>query len=112
MPKRKPSLSPEAIESVAARFKLLSSPSRLRILNALMNGPLGISELLEETGLEQSNLSRHVAALERGRCVTRTRDGQSVIVEIADPSLATLCELVCGSLAEQAAEVHAVFRRL
>lgn len=118
MPKRnrtrqtRKGMPPEAVESVAARFQLLSSPSRLRILDALMEGPLGLSELLERTGLEQSNLSRHVAALERGGCVTRTREGQSVMVAIADPSLGKLCDLVCGSLRDQAAEVHATFRRV
>lgn len=110
--RRKSPMPPEAIEGVAARFKLLSSPSRLRILDALMDGPLGLSELLELTGFEQSNLSRHVAALERGGCVTRTREGQSVIVEIADPNLKKLCDLVCGALRDRAAETHAAFRRL
>ena len=102
-------LPPEAVQAVAERFRLLSSPSRLRILDALMSGPLGLGEIAAFTGLEQSNLSRHVAALERGGCVRRSRAGQAVIVEIADPTLAQLCELVCGALREEAAAAHAAF---
>ena len=71
-----------------------------KILNSLMNGPLGMSELEEQTGLEQSNLSRQVTELERGGCVVRLREGRSVRVEIADPSLRDLCELVCGALTD------------
>lgn len=103
-------LPPEAIEGVAARFRLLSAPSRLRILDALMDGPSSMTALIARTGLEQSNLSRHVAALERGGCVLRSRDGKSVVVEIVDPTLKELCDLVCGALREQAAEAHAAFR--
>jgi DNA-binding transcriptional ArsR family regulator len=92
---------------VAARFRLLGAPSRLGILNALMGGPLGMAALARATGLEESNLSRQVAELERGGCVRRTRRGRSVEVEISDPSLKALCEVVCGALrtrAERAAD--------
>ena len=93
-----PLLPPEALDAVAARFRVLSSPSRLRILNALMDGPLSVGELVRATGLEQSNLSRHVSALEERGCVARRRDGQRVQVEVVDPSLKLLCEVVCGGL--------------
>ncbi len=69
--KAAPLLPASALEAAARRFQTLSSPSRLRVLNALMNGPLSIGALTEATGLEQSNLSRHVAALEQSGCVER-----------------------------------------
>ncbi len=87
------------LEAVARRFRTLGVPSRLRILNSLMGGPQGMAELEEATGLEQSNLSRQITELEREGCVTRLRSGRTVKVEIADPSLRELCELVCGVLA-------------
>jgi DNA-binding MarR family transcriptional regulator len=68
-----------------------------------MAGPLGMAELEEATGLEQSNLSRQVTELEREGCVTRVRSGRTVEVEIADPSLHELCDMVCSALAERAA---------
>ncbi len=90
------------LAAAAARFRLLGTPSRLRILDALMAGARGMGALAAATGLEASNLSRQVAELERGGCVRRVRRGREVRVEIADPSLAGLCALVCGSLREQA----------
>jgi len=105
MPRRKTkTLLPEhLLEAVARRFRVLAVPSRLRILNALMNGPLGMSELEELTDIEQSNLSRQVSELEREGCVVRRRNGRSVDVEIADPTLRELCDLVCGALDAQSA---------
>lgn len=95
------------LEAVARRFRALGSPSRLRILNALMDGGLTVGELVAATGLEQSNLSRQVAELEREDCVTRSREGRHVRVEIADETLYALCDLVCGALRDQAAAEHA-----
>ena len=100
--KRRAALPEHLLEGVARRFRTLGVSSRLRILNALMDGPLGMSALEELTGLEQSNLSRQVTELEREGCVARRRDGRWVEVEIADPSLRDLCDLVCGALTEQA----------
>jgi len=66
-----------------------------------------MAELAEATGLQQSNLSRQVTELERAGCVARERVGREVKVQIADPTLAKLCELVCGSLQRQADEERA-----
>jgi hypothetical protein len=48
-----------------------------------------------------------VTELERAGCVARVRDGREVTVQIADPMLAKLCELVCGALQRQANEERA-----
>ena len=108
--KRHQPLSEAQLEAVARRFRTLGVASRLRVLNALMDGPLAMSALVEATGLSQSNLSRQVTELELAGCVARRRDGRLVTVEIADPTLAQLCELVCGSLQQQASDAHASLR--
>jgi len=95
-------LPEELLEGVARRFRALGVPSRLRILNVLMGGPQSMSALEEHTGLEQSNLSRQVTELERAGCVVRARAGRTVEVEISDPTLRELCELVCGALEDEA----------
>jgi DNA-binding transcriptional ArsR family regulator len=100
--KAKQAIPKHLLEPIAQRFRTLGVASRLRILSALMNGPLGMSELENATGLEQSNLSRQVTELEREGCVERRRAGRAVEVEIADPSLRDLCSLVCGALTERA----------
>ena len=95
-----PPMSDELIQAVAARFRLLGAPSRLKILNAVLDGPRTMTELQDLTGLEQSNLSRRVGELEAGGCVVRRRQGRQVVVEPADGSMQQLCSLVCDSLKE------------
>lgn len=106
-----PPLSVAQLELVAARFRALAVPSRLRVLNALMAKALSMNELAAATGLQQSNLSRQVTELERAGCVARERQGREVVVAIADPTLRQLCELVCGSLLAQAEAERARLRR-
>jgi DNA-binding transcriptional ArsR family regulator len=91
-------LPPDFLVAAAARFRALSVAARLRILDALMAGPETIGGLVRATGLEQSNLSRHVAALERAGCVRREPRGRTVVVSVSDPTLRRLCEVVCRPL--------------
>ena len=107
--KRHAPLTEAQLEAIARRFRTLGVASRLRVLDALMAGPLSMSDLATATGLSQSNLSRQVTELDG--CVTRERQGREVQVGIADPTLKKLCELVCGSLEQRASEAHASLRR-
>ncbi len=59
---RKP-LSTEQLGLIAERFKALSEPSRLEILNTLREGERTVSEILEATGLGQANVSKHLQLL-------------------------------------------------
>jgi len=94
-------LSDEAIELVAARFRVLGEPSRLRILQSLRNGELNVSQLVEVTGSTQGNTSRHLQALADAAILGRRREGSNVFYFIADPGIFDLCDAVCGSLQRQ-----------
>lgn len=98
MAKNHTALSEEAIELVAARFRVLGEPSRLRLLQSLRKSELSVSDLVEATGLTQANASRHLQALAEAGIVGRRREGPSVIYFIADTGIFDLCEIVCGSL--------------
>lgn len=94
-------LSDKTLELVAGRFRLLSEPTRLRILQSLRDEEASVSELVERVGLQQANVSKHLQHLHRSGLVERRREGLQVYYRIADPSIFALCELVCGSLEEQ-----------
>ena len=96
-------LSEEALRQVAERFRALSDPSRLRLLNVLMGGERTVQELVDATGLGQANVSRRLALRRRAGVVSRRPEGRRAWYRIADPSIERLCALVCGSLAEQRA---------
>jgi DNA-binding transcriptional ArsR family regulator len=95
---------PEAlVELVAQRFRVIGEPMRIRVLDALRDGPLTINELTEALGASQQNVSKHVGVLAQAGIVARERDGNRVRCSIADDTIFELCELVCGGLRQQVA---------
>lgn len=94
-------LSPEALVYVADFFKVLSEVSRLQIVCCLKSGSKNVTQIMEETGLGQANVSKHLKLLAQAGIVSRTQVGVSVYYEIANPFLFELCDLVCHSLLSQ-----------
>ena len=91
-------MSDELTELVAERFKALSDPGRVRLLNALRDGERSVGELVEETGLTQANVSKHLARLRDLGFVTRSRDGLHINYRLADRDILKLCDLMCGRI--------------
>ena len=90
---------PQLVEQAAERFRLLSDPTRLRLLNELDdNDELAVGELAERAGVGISNTSKHLHQLERQGIVAKRRSGTTILYRIADPTLAELCDLVCSGL--------------
>jgi len=98
-------LSERALELIAHRFKLLSEPTRLRLLQLLMTGEKSVNELVGAINTTQANVSKHLGILADGGLVARRKVGVSIIYRIADPSIITLCDLVCTSLQARGEEV-------
>lgn len=94
-------LSDQALELVAARFRMLGEPMRLKLLRALLNGEKTVSELMEETKGTQANVSKHLNLLTQAGLLGRRKEGLNVYYSIADESIFELCQIVCGQLQEQ-----------
>lgn len=89
---------------IAERFKVLSEPARLQILNTLRGGERTVTELVELTGIKQANVSKHLQVLFAVGFVTRRKVGLHVYYAIADSDVFELCHLVCGRLETQAGD--------
>lgn len=103
-------LTPDVLAAVADRFKVLAEPARLRVLNALRNGPRHVSALMDETGLNQANLSKHLQLLHAHGFVARRREGLFVYYEIADRTVFAVCDILCGQLERRLALDRSRFR--
>lgn len=99
-----PVLSDQALDLLAARFRALSDPTRLRILNTLMRGENSVGELVESTGLEQPSVSRHLIVLRREGILARRAEGNRAYYRIEDPTVTRLIRLVCGGLVDRLSE--------
>ena len=87
-------LSPVQMEEVAALFKVLGEPMRLRILQAVCKEPRSVNEIVEATGSTQANVSKHLALLSAAGILRREKDGQRVFYSVREPLIVRLCELV------------------
>ena len=96
-------MAPEALEFIAARFRVLSEASRLKLILALEEGERNVSWLVETTGLNQANVSRHLQTLTDAGILGRRKQGPNVIYYVADESMFKLCDHTCGSLQGQRA---------
>lgn len=70
----------------------LGDPSRLRVLEALRDGPLSAGEIVDRTGLSQPNASMHLHCLAECGLVTWQRDGRFVHYRIADKRVVRLLD--------------------
>ena len=87
-------VAPKEFEQVAARFKLLGEPMRLRILQAVCKEPRSVNGIVAATGSTQANVSKHLALLAAGGVLTRKKEGQCVYYGMKDQLVVKLCELV------------------
>jgi len=106
---KKKKMSTAQLGAVSRLFAVLSEPSRLILLQALHDGPLNVSQLVEACGMKQANVSKHLGVLHDHRLVKREREGISIRYEIADPMIFALCNLVCGKMERDAKCAAALF---
>jgi len=94
-------LSDELIELIAERFRVLSEPIRIKLLDRLREGEATVVELTELIGTTQQNVSKHLGVLQRNGIVARRKQGNFAYYRIVDEGVYSLCEAVCGSLQQR-----------
>jgi DNA-binding transcriptional ArsR family regulator len=88
----KTDMSGKAIHVRAKLFRGLGDVSRLRVLEALRDGPLSAGKVVGRTGLSQPNTSMHLACLAECGLVTWRREGKFVYYEITDKRVVKLLD--------------------
>ncbi|MBI4695843.1 MAG: helix-turn-helix transcriptional regulator [Gammaproteobacteria bacterium] len=101
-------LDDRALERVAEFFRAFAVPMRLKILNALRDGPRNVGDLTAEFGCSQANVSKHLAVLAQNGLIAKEAQGTSAYYRIVDPRIYQLCDLVCGHIGQHVADQAAV----
>ena len=100
---------PESLtELIAQRFRVMGEPMRIRLLDALRDGEQSVGELAAHLGASQQNVSKHLGVLHDAGIVRRSKQGTFVRYSIADASVFSLCDEVCGGLRTQVTELEQI----
>jgi DNA-binding transcriptional ArsR family regulator len=94
-------LADDLVELIAQRFRVLSDPTRIKLLDRLRDGETSVHALTNAVGSSQQNVSKHLGVLHQAGVVGRRREGNYVLYSIVDERVHDLCQSVCGSLREQ-----------
>ncbi|MGI9647622.1 MAG: ArsR/SmtB family transcription factor [Acidimicrobiia bacterium] len=97
------SVQRELYQLHASVCKGLADPKRLLILNALRNGELSVTEICDEVGFAQANVSQHLAVLRDRGLVSARKEGQYVYYSVASPKIIEALDLLREVMTEQVA---------
>ena len=85
--------SEDDVAELAARFKAISEPSRLKILLALRGGELCVEHITQAVGGNQSAVSHQLKTLRDNRIIKCRRDGKKILYALADSHVMAIIEL-------------------
>lgn len=92
--------------------KTLSSPTRLKILNALREGEKSVEELTKLLDLNKANVSQHLALMRQRKIVTTRRKGVHIYYSIANPKMIKACDILREVLFEQLSENEKLVKKI
>src|SRR5215471_9019929 len=90
--------------------KALAAPSRLELLDLLMQGERSVDRLAREAHLSVANTSQHLQVLHAARLIESRRQGQRILYRIADPVVERLWLALRAAARTQLAELEQVAR--
>ena len=74
----------DLIEIISQIFKALSDPTRIKIIYALMNGPLCVSDIAVLLNMSQSSISHQLALLRNQNLIKVKRNGRRSYYSLDD----------------------------
>jgi ArsR family transcriptional regulator len=75
-------------------FQALAHPTRIAIIELLEGGELSAGELMEKLGMEQANISQHLAVLRAKQLVVNRKAGNQVFYAVRDPIIIKVLALM------------------
>ncbi len=75
-------------------FQALAHPTRIAILELLGEGEISAGSLIEKLGMEQANVSQHLAVLRAKQIVTNRKVGNQVFYSVRDHIIIEVLQLM------------------
>jgi len=111
---QKPKLKPASVavpnEIFVKFFKGLGDPTRLRIVEALLDKELSVSDLINHLQVPQSNVSNHLACLKWCGYISARKQGTNIYYRITDDRVRKIMTLAREVIADHAENLYACTR--
>jgi DNA-binding transcriptional ArsR family regulator len=88
----------EVVEQASELLRILSDPTRLRLLYALTQGESNVACLAEIVGATPTAVSQHLSKLRLSGLVRARRQGTFMYYTVADSTIHTVLNAVLGPL--------------
>jgi DNA-binding transcriptional ArsR family regulator len=98
------------VEITARFFSGLADPTRLRIVELLLDRPLRVGEIVTRLGLRQARVSNALVCLKWCGYVEARREGRHVWYAVTDPRIRALVGLARAVMADHAAAIASCTR--
>ena len=91
-------------------FHGLANPTRLRIVEILLDGEKSVGQLVEAVGAAQSQISNQLACLKWCGYVASRQDGKYVLYRISDERVRSILQLAKEIVADNAEHIRCCTR--
>jgi DNA-binding transcriptional ArsR family regulator len=99
-------LSDPAIEAIAAWLRVISEPTRIRLMELLNRGGASVQGLAAQLGMTYYNVSKHLNVLHQAGIVARRTEDRRIHYELVDWSGWWMIEQAGLSVTAQAEEAN------
>lgn len=100
----------DQVVELAEMFRLMSDPTRLKIILACLDAPAAVGEMAERLGISASLVSHHLRLLRAARLLGADRRGRQVFYAVGDHHIRSMLADMVDHVAEEVdaeAEVEA-----
>ncbi len=111
MAMQKAALSEPFVEELLPKFfKAFCDPSRIKIIQLLLEKERNVTDLIANLGVSQSGVSNHLACLKWCGFVTSRKEGKSIYYQVSDDRVEKILHLASQVIADNAEHIYACTR--
>lgn len=86
---------------LAETFRLMSDPTRLKIILACLDAPAAVGEMAERLGISASLVSHHLRLLRAARLLQADRRGRQVFYVVGDEHIRSMLTDMVDHVSEE-----------
>ncbi|MBI2486183.1 MAG: winged helix-turn-helix transcriptional regulator [Deltaproteobacteria bacterium] len=111
MTAQKTELPESLIEDLLPKFfKAFCDPTRIRIIQLILEKERNVTDLIANLGISQSGVSNHLACLKWCGFVSSRKEGKNIYYQVTDERIQKIIYLASQIIAENAEHIYACTR--